>query len=164
MKDGIKAPINSILSHIESFVNRCISGINKLIDGFNELASVDINGETYGLHIDRIQPVTINPLYTGGFMESGQLYSVREGGIPEYVGRYGTRAAVANNEQIVDGIAYGVADANENVVAAIGTLINVVQGLNLQVNIGDKEIGQANERYANERGVYVNSGAFAGAY
>lgn len=101
---------------------------------------------------------------TGGFMDSGQVYTVREGGIPEYVGRYGNRAAVANNDQIVEGIAGGVSVANEEVVAALNTLIGVVSGMDLSVNIGDKEIGQANERYTQSRGVYVNRGSFAGAY
>lgn len=142
-----------------------IRGIWNSVVNFLEDVSNKIHGnEAYDTSMNVDYALGFEHRASGGFMESGQLYSVREGGIPEYVGRYGTRAAVANNEQIVDGIAYGVADANENVVAAIDNLINVVQGLNLQVNIGDKEIGQANERYANERGVYVNSGAFAGAY
>ena len=49
----------------------------------------------------------------GGFPDIGQLFMAREGG-PEMVGQIGSRTAVANNDQIVSGIANGVAAANES--------------------------------------------------
>lgn len=48
---------------------------------------------------------------SGGFPDAGQLFIARESG-PEMVGTLGGRPAVANNDQIVDGVARGVADAN----------------------------------------------------
>ena len=99
----------------------------------------------------------------GGFPPVGQLFIAREAGA-ELVGNIGGRTAVANNEQIVSGIATGVRDANSPVVDAINTLIGVVQGIDPTVQIGDDEIGRANERYTRKRGVNVNSGAFANAY
>lgn len=53
------------------------------------------------------------PLFAkdGGFLEKGQLFIAREAG-PELVGTMGGQTAVANNEQIVSGIQYGVAQAN----------------------------------------------------
>ena len=99
----------------------------------------------------------------GGFPPVGQLFIAREAGA-ELVGNIGGRTAVANNEQIVSGIATGVRDANSPVVDAINTLIGVVQGIDPTVQIGDEEIGRANERYTRKRGVNVNSGAFANAY
>ena len=48
----------------------------------------------------------------GGFPDAGQLFLAREAG-PEMVGTIGGRTAVANNDQIVDGISKGVRDANE---------------------------------------------------
>ena len=99
----------------------------------------------------------------GGFPPVGQLFIAREAGA-ELVGNIGGRTAVANNEQIVAGIATGVRDANSPVVDAINTLIGVVQGIDPTVQIGDEEIGRANERYTRKRGVNVNSGAFANAY
>lgn len=47
----------------------------------------------------------------GGFVDKGQLFVAREAG-PELVGTMGGQTAVANNEQIVSGIQYGVAQAN----------------------------------------------------
>ena len=99
----------------------------------------------------------------GGFPPVGQLFIAREAGA-ELVGNIGGRTAVANNEQIVSGIATGVRDANSPVVDAINTLIGVVQGIDPTVQIGDDEIGRANERYTRKRGASVNNGAFANAY
>ena len=48
---------------------------------------------------------------SGGFPDTGELFLAREAG-PELVGQIGKRTAVANNAQIVEGIRYGVADAN----------------------------------------------------
>ena len=44
----------------------------------------------------------------GGFVGNGDLFMAREAG-PELVGRIGSRTAVANNDQIVAGVAGGVA-------------------------------------------------------
>lgn len=46
----------------------------------------------------------------GGFPAAGEMFMARENG-PEMVGRMGNRSAVANNDQIVDGIKAGVYDA-----------------------------------------------------
>lgn len=48
---------------------------------------------------------------TGGMFDTGQMFIAREAG-PELVGNIGKRTAVANNSQIVAGIASGVAAAN----------------------------------------------------
>lgn len=47
----------------------------------------------------------------GGFVDNGQMFIAREAG-PEMVGTIGNKTSVANNEQIVSGIAQGVSDAN----------------------------------------------------
>ena len=47
----------------------------------------------------------------GGFPTHGDLFIANEQGA-ELVGRFGNQTAVANNEQIVEGIASGVASAN----------------------------------------------------
>lgn len=164
IKSGISERVSAILTNMETFLNGMIDKINPAIEKLNELLSFDVGGHSFGVEISTIEHVSLQGRASGGFMESGQVYTVREGGIPEFVGSYGNRAAVANNDQIVEGIAGGVSVANEEVVAALNTLIGVVSGMDLSVNIGDKEIGQANERYTQSRGVYVNKGSFVGAY
>ena len=54
----------------------------------------------------------LKKLASGGILpNSGQLFIAREAG-PELVGTMGGQTAVANNDQIVSGIQYGVAQAN----------------------------------------------------
>ena len=48
---------------------------------------------------------------SGGFPQSGQYFMARENGSPEIVGTMGGHTAVANNDQIVEGIKSGVAEA-----------------------------------------------------
>ena len=104
------------------------------------------------------------PLFEdGGFPNEGQLFIAREAGA-EMVGAMGRKTAVANNDQIVEGISAGVSIANDGVIAAIYALLNAVEEKDLSVNIGDNEIGQSYDRYTRARGVRVNTGAFANAY
>lgn len=49
---------------------------------------------------------------TGGFPEVGEMFIARENGVPEMIGSMGGKNTVANNEQIVAGIAAGVSAAN----------------------------------------------------
>ena len=56
---------------------------------------------------------------SGGFPETGQLFLARENNKPELVGTIGGHTAVANNEQIVEGIASGVSAANAAAVSAL---------------------------------------------
>lgn len=62
----------------------------------------------------------------GGFVQSGEAFIARENGAAELVGRIGNRTAVANNQQIVEGVAAGVADANTGVVNAIYGMANMI--------------------------------------
>ena len=55
---------------------------------------------------------------SGGFPDHGEMFIAREAG-PELVGRIGSRTAVANNDQIVQGITYGVSSANGPVINAL---------------------------------------------
>ena len=61
----------------------------------------------------RVQTNSIlQPYAAGGFPTPGQLFIAREAGA-EMVGSIGNQTAVANNDQIVEGISSGVARANE---------------------------------------------------
>lgn len=55
----------------------------------------------------------------GGFPNAGELFMARESG-PELVGRMGSKNAVANNNQIVDGIKAGVYEAVRDAFASSG--------------------------------------------
>lgn len=56
---------------------------------------------------------------SGGFPSDGELFVAREAG-PELVGRIGGKTAVANNDQIVQGISTGVYNAMVNAMSITG--------------------------------------------
>ena len=58
----------------------------------------------------------------GGMPRSGQVFVARENGLPEMVGKFGNTTGVANNMQIVEGIASGVSSAMSGLVSAIQSL------------------------------------------
>lgn len=61
----------------------------------------------------------------GGFPRSGQMFVAREDGIPEMVGSWGGRAAVANNMQITQGITQAVQSGMRSAIAPlVSTMTN----------------------------------------
>lgn len=165
---GIKGVLNSILGGVETWINSVIRAINKFIDAvvgaFASVASlvgIEIN-------IPQVSMVSIPRLYaTGGFPDQGELFIARESGA-EMVGSIGRRTAVANTDQIIEGIASGVADGNGALIAAIYSMadrmVAAVEDNGGEVVIGDEVIGRSYDRYNGKRGLRVNSGAFANAY
>ena len=73
-----------------------------------------MGGKTFGLNIPKITLGRVSFFENGGFPDYGEMFIAREDG-PELVGRIGNRTAVANNDQIVEGIA----SANDGVINAI---------------------------------------------
>lgn len=69
-------------------------------------------------------PDIIKGYASGGFPTSGQLFMARENGAPEMVGMLGSRAAVANNEQITDAVAQGVSKKLNDVSKEIEDIMN----------------------------------------
>lgn len=161
---------NPITRFVKQMANSIIALVNRVIDAINDLFHIQFNGLTIaGIEIIpafdiRLVNIPHIPTFAdGGFVDEGQLFIAREAGA-EMVGAIGRRTAVANNDQIVDGIAAGVSIANDSVVAAIYDLLSVVQAKEMSVAIGDDVIGRSYDRYNRNRGVRVNDGAFANAY
>lgn len=155
---GFKTTVNGAIGLFESMINGFINGLNWVIDKVNSVLSVfGDNG------FEHLAKVTIPRLADGGFVDEGQLFIAREAGA-EMVGAMGRRTAVANNDQIVEGISAGVSIANDGVISAIYALINAVEEKDMIVNVGDNEIGQSYDRYKEKRGKQVSTGVFANAY
>lgn len=64
-------------------------------------------------------------LANGGLLKSGQIFVARERG-PEFVGKYGNRSAVINNDQIVQSVSSGVETAVEKQNAITNALLRQV--------------------------------------
>lgn len=92
----------------------------------------------------------------GGMPNSGELFVARENGTPEFVGSFGNQTAVANNDQIVTAVANGVSMANDSLRSAIEQqtqqLENAIDRKDLNVQIGDRQIAEANRRGEQEMG------------
>lgn len=161
---------NPITRFVRQMANSIIGLVNGVIDAINDMFHIQFNdlsvmGITLIPAFDiRLVDIPHIPFFEdGGFPNEGQLFIAREAGA-EMVGAMGRRTAVANNDQIVEGISAGVSVANDGVIAAIYALLNVVEEKDFSVNIGDNQIGESYDRYNRARGVRVNTGAFSNAY
>lgn len=161
---------NPITRFVRQMANSIIGLVNGVIDAINDMFHIQFNGlSVMGITLIpafdiRLVDIPHIPFFEdGGFPNEGQLFIAREAGT-EMVGAMGRRTAVANNDQIVEGISAGVSVANDGVIAAIYALLNVVEEKDMSVVIGDNEIGHSYDRYKEKRGRQVSTGVFANAY
>ena len=174
--DSITTPIrttaNSIIGIIESLTNKVIDGINGMINGLNKISFTvpkwvpGLGGNSFGLGIPTVNKISIPriPTYAdGGFVPNGEAFVAREAG-PELVGTIGRRTAVANNDQIVAGIASGVAEANNESNALLkeqNSLLRAMLEKESGVYLDGKTITKSVEKHQRERGrVLVTGGAY----
>lgn len=105
--NGFASMVNTVVNGFVSFVNMIIDGINAILTPIDKIAGwfggkVEIPHWNFRMNWQ--------PYANGGFPEEGQLFIAREAGA-EMVGSMGGRTAVANNDQIVQGISQGVYEA-----------------------------------------------------
>ena len=166
IRRGIASAMNGVIGAIESTINWVIGGINNLIGGFNKVVqwAADVIGEDWG-GVSLIQEVKFSrvavPTYAeGGFPAQGQMFIAREAGA-EMVGNIGRRTAVANNDQIVSGIAGGVAEANEEQNALLreqNSLLRALLDKDSGVYLDGKYLTNSVEKYQRERGRVLITG------
>lgn len=129
--DAIERDANSTIDSIISKVNSAISAINDL-----KAAMSSIGGS--GLSVG----VGVRGFASGGFPEMGELFVANEAG-PEFVGSIGSRTAVANNDQIVQGIAAGVAAAmmsQNELLAQQNQLLLEILNKDTSINLDGREL------------------------
>jgi hypothetical protein len=147
--------------------NGIINIINEVIDAINEMFHIQFTGlviagaeiipafDTRLINLPRI------PLMAdGGFPEQGQMFIAREAGA-EMVGNIGRRTAVANNDQIVSGIAGGVAEANEEqnvLLREQNSLLRAILEKDSGVYLDGKNLTNSVEKYQRERGRVLVTG------
>lgn len=104
VKIGFEAAFNAAFEGVKGIWNKFAAWLNDKLDF--EIKPISVLGhEVFGG--TKINLGHIPTFATGGFPDGGQMFIARESG-PEMVGRIGNRTAVANNDQIVDGVAKGV--------------------------------------------------------
>ncbi len=108
IKDGIvsafKYVVNGIIRGLNKVVSIPFSGINSALEWLKEIKIVGLTPFS-GLRTINIPQIPL--LASGGIVSEGQMFIAREAG-PELVGSIGRKTAVANNDQIIDGIYNGV--------------------------------------------------------
>lgn len=116
---GIMSKVpDAFTTTFQNAINGARSLFNKFIDWLNEKMKfqwdgIEIAGQTVieGGSFQLFSIPQIPAFATGGYPTAGEMFLARESG-PELVGRIGNRTAVANNDQITDGIATAVTVAN----------------------------------------------------
>lgn len=148
---AVKAALNGVISALNSALRWIFGGINSIL---SDLKNFSIAGYSPFSGLRTISVPQIPMLANGGFVDQGQLFIAREAGA-EMVGSIGRRTAVANNDQIVDGITYGVREANDDVVTAIYAVAQqIIAEMRNQDNGGgggydfDRAVYEANRRNA----------------
>ena len=145
------AAINGIISAVETvigWVQTLCGWIKTAAQWLADLAgwSVSFNGIDMsgngggGTTLGGWKPTTRRA--TGGYVQAGELFVAREAG-PELVGSMGGHTAVANNDQIVEGIKAGVFEA---VSAAMGG----GGGQTVRIYLDGKEIARSTTKYQNQ--------------
>lgn len=166
--DNMVNCINDIIDFAVRIKNDVdINKIDSFTDAINRLTTAVKNLPTS-------KTLTITAIYkssgtapkqfaTGGFPETGQLFIAREAGA-EMVGNIGRKTAVANNDQIVAGIASGVATANSESNALLreqNSLLRAMLEKESGVYLDGKSITKSVEKHQRERGrVLVTGGAY----
>lgn len=131
--------------------------ITKLKDAKGLIAEIDTNANNTSMRVVGSTNLKKAGLAyaSGGLPDTGELFLARESG-PEMVGTIGGHTAVANNDQIVEGIA----SANEGVVSALyaiaSQIITAVNSKNLNVNIDSRKISSAQNATNRMYGVAQN--------
>lgn len=153
MGTEIDSSLNQSRGGIQGFFDFVLDNIRTNISGFQQLiswasAAIQWLGGVRSAASGASSPSrhSITRRADGGYVSEGEIFIARESG-PEMVGTIGGRTAVANNDQIVEGIRQGVFEA---VSAAMSGGQNDV---NVKVYLDSREIKAGQRRLAYATGV-----------
>ena len=148
MVGAVKAALNGVISALNSALRWMFGGINSIL---SSLKNISVAGHSPFAGLKTINVPQIPMLAEGGFPDVGQLFIAREAGA-EMVGSIGGRAAVANNDQIVEAISHGVYQAVVSAMKAVPSASpNNPQAVTAKVN--DKTLFEVIVDYARNEAV-----------
>lgn len=152
--DGISRTVSNMVSSIKTGVSNAKSWLGEAVSAassaFSEVknALANIGSKVSGVVSNVWNSIT--GYATGGFPAVGELFIAREAGA-EMVGSIGGRTAVANNDQIVQGI-------YEGVLAAMQASNGNGGNFDVKVYLDGKQITSAVEKRQRERGATIYPG------
>lgn len=123
---GIVDFITELWNSIKSFFNMfSVTGVDDTKVKKDVRAALKKQGKTY-TDAEWEKAWKTQKFASGGLVNEGQMFIAREAG-PELVGTIGNRTAVMNNDQIVNSVAQGVADANAEQNALLREEISILR-------------------------------------
>ena len=140
--DHIWGIVTGLFQGIHNWIQDILNGISSFL---RLSAGANSGSSQFGGWAADVRSVTQRA--GGGFVPDGQLFLANEGSAPELVGRIGNSTAVANSDQIIEGIRIGVYDA---VSAAMNNGNNDV---NVRVYLDSREIRTGQNRINRAMGV-----------
>ena len=152
--------LHSIWRKFINFIKNIGRNLKKMFNFFTKGLSA---GATSALGAD-YQPEGISGFASGGYPTRGDYFLANENGKPEYVGSIGNRTAVANQNQIVQGISYGVAMANSEqnaLLRAQNDLLIRILNKGTDVYLNGRKVTDELSQVANARGTNPLSGGFS---
>ena len=92
-----------------------LNGLGKIVNGFVGMVNsvISVLNKIPGINLGYLNRWNVPQLAGGGMVDRGQLFVANENGA-EMIGSFGNKTAVANNEQIIEGIKRGVEEAMQN--------------------------------------------------
>ena len=157
---SISEILHSLWRKFINFIKNIGRNLKKMFRFFTKGLS---EGATSALGAD-YQPEGISGFASGGYPTRGDYFLANENGKPEYVGSIGNRTAVANQNQIVQGISYGVAMANSEQNALLRTqndLLMRILSKGTDVYLNGRKVTDELSQVANARGTNPLSGGFS---
>ena len=143
MFEQIRSNVASKIQNLIGFFSSLVGWVRDAISALKEFFTMDTAG-TIELNSGRIVGGSVNRYATGGFIEDG-LFTMNHG---EIAGKFSNgQSVVANNQQIVDGIADGVYRA---VMAAQAE--ETGNPVEVSVYLDGKQISKSVDKYNNSRG------------
>lgn len=140
--------LNGVIAGVESLVNRAIDGLKKLAE-----AASKVPGISFSIDIPNVSFPRIPTFQVGGFPEDGLFMANHN----ELVGQFSNgKTAVANNEQIVEGISQGVRQAVADLLEPyLSELVNSnreIADKDSTINIDGRELVSATDERRNRNG------------
>ena len=145
--------INGIIGGFEKFVNALIDAVNWLTDKFSKIWTwTGLDGIPQASHVTFNR---LNGYAQGGYgIPKGQMFIASERGA-EMVGSMDGKTAVANNQQIIEGIKQGVYEA---FMSAMESQPDKDGNINLSVYLDGRQIKSEIDRISQSNGVSIAGG------
>ena len=167
IKDGVTKSftkvVNQLITGINKVVKEPFEALNKTLLWLRDLKVLGITPFKGVKAISIPQMPTIELKADGGMVDAGQMFIAREAG-PELVGAIGRKTAVVNNQQIIDGIASGVSEANIEQNALLREQNSLLASILAKDNgfyLDGENISKSLDKYNRSRGRVIATG---GAY